>query len=133
MRLSRHLAEEPAAQLFGDYLFAQGIQNQLEHDPDGWGIWIAEEDRITQAASLLALFRENPTDPKYRTEAQRASKLREEAKQDHERYRTKVRNRRHLFRPITSYGFGPLTFVLIVISVAVFILSKFGHEHGRIM
>src|SRR5207244_8552606 len=29
--------------------------------------------------------------------------------------------------------FGPLTFVLIVISVAVFILSKFGHEHGRIM
>src|SRR5207253_1391288 len=42
-------------------------------------------------------------------------------------------NRRHLFRPLTPYGFGPLTFAMIVASVAVFFLSKYGQDKERIM
>src|SRR5262249_30186577 len=33
----------------------------------------------------------------------------------------------------TGYGFGPLTFALITISVIVFFLSRFGYEPQRVM
>jgi len=37
-----------------------------------------------------------------------------------------------LFRPLTGYGVGPLTFVLIVASVVVFFLSRFGDQTERV-
>ena|ERR1044071_4152551 len=39
-----------------------------------------------------------------------------------------MRNRRHLFRPLTGYGFGPLTFAFIAISIVVFVRSRFGTD-----
>jgi phosphoribosyl-ATP pyrophosphohydrolase len=79
MRLIGHLTDEPAAHVFRDYLYVKGIQNQIEHEGEGWAIWIGDEDKIEQAASLLAVFQNNPSDPKYRAEAEEAAKLREEA------------------------------------------------------
>src|SRR5262249_47175739 len=40
--------------------------------------------------------------------------------------------RRHLFRPLTAYGFGALTFALILICIVVFIVSKFGDDWNAI-
>jgi GlpG protein len=127
MRLIGHLAEEKAARTFGDYLYVQEIENHLEHEkPDGWGIWINDEDKIEAATGLLAIFRLNPADPKYRAEAKVAPELRAEAEKSEAKYRKKLSERRQLFRPLTAYGFGPLTFVLIAISVTVFLLSGLG-------
>ena len=54
MRLIGHLEDEKAARTFGDYLYVQGIENHLEHEkPDGWGIWINDEDKLEEAAQLL--------------------------------------------------------------------------------
>jgi GlpG protein len=112
----------------------QGIENQLDHEKAaGWGIWIKEEDQLEQATSLLAEFRSDPKNERYGTEAERAAKLRAKEEADQEAYRKRLRNRRHLFRPLTPYGFGPLTFVLIAISVAVAIFSKLGDEQRPIM
>jgi GlpG protein len=127
MRLIGHLAEEKAARTFGDYLYVQEIENHLEHEkPDGWGIWINDEDKIEGGTGLLAIFRLNPADPKYRAEAKVAPELRAEAEKSEAKYRKKLSERRQLFRPLTAYGFGPLTFVLIAISVTVFLLSGLG-------
>ena len=134
MRMIGHLADEPAARIFADYLYVQGIENQLDHLKDeGWAIWILDEDKIDSGTSLLAAFRKNPADPIYRTKAKDAAQLRAEEENDKAEYNKKLRNRRHLFRPLTPYSFGPLTFVLIVISVTVFILSKYGGERQPIM
>ena len=134
MRLIGHLAEEKAARTFADYLYVQGIEGHVEFEkPEGWGIWINEEDRIEEAAKLLATFRLNPADPKYRAEAKTASELRAEAEKDEAKYRKKVSDRRHLFQPLQDYGFGPLTFGLIAISVVVFLLSRFGNEPQRVL
>ncbi len=127
MRLIGHLAEEKAARTFADYLYVQKIQSHLEFEKaDGWGIWINDEDKLEEAARLLTAFRANPADPKYRAEAKSAAELRAEAEKDEAKYRKKMSDRRNLFRPLRGYGFGPLTAVLIVISVVVFILSRFG-------
>ncbi len=134
MRLIGHLAEEADARTFADYLYVRKIESQLDFEkPDGWGIWIHDEDKLEEAARLLAAFRANPTDPKYRAEAKGAAELRAKAEKGEERYRKKLLDRRHLFRPLRAYGFGPLTFILIVISVTVAFYSHLGTNLQPIM
>ena len=134
MRVIGHLADESNARVFADYLYVQGIENQLDHHKDdGWAIWILDEDKIESASGLLAGFRINPADPIYRAKAKNAAQLRAEEENDKAAYNKKLRNRRHLFRPLTPYSFGPLTFVLIFISGVVFVLSKFGGDRAPIM
>jgi len=134
MRLIGHLANESTARVFGDYLYVQGIENRIESQHEGeWAVWVNDEDKIENAARLLEDFRANPADPKYRTGAQGATGLRAEEAKNLEAYRKRVQSRRHLFRPLSNYGFGPLTFVLIVVSVIVFFVSGFGMNPGRVM
>ena len=126
MRLIGHLPDETSARIFADYLYVQGIQNQTEAEKDkGWAVWIQDEDQIGPATTLLEEFRVNPGDPKYRAHGENAARLREEEAKSEKAYRKKLRTRRHLFRPMTAYGFGPLTFVLIGISVFVFLRSNY--------
>jgi len=129
MRLIGHLVEETAARSFADYLYVQGIQNEIEHEKgSGFGVWISEEDQVQRASELLKEFRANPNDPKYQATSKSASEKREQADKDQEAYRRRLRNRRHLFRPVSPYAFGPLTFAMIVASVAVFVWSRFGSD-----
>lgn len=129
MRLIGHLADEPAARAFADYLYVQGIENQVEHEKtDGWGIWISDEDKIARAADLLTAFRQNPSDPKYKKQGKGAAELRAQEQKDQESYRKRLKSRRHLFRPLTPYGFGPLTTVMILASIVVFVLSRFAEN-----
>jgi GlpG protein len=129
MRLIGHLTDENSARAFADYLYVQGIENQLEQDnKDGWGIWISDEDKIGRASDLLTAFRQNPTDPKYTKEAKGAAERRAQEQKDQETYRKRLRGRRHLFRTLTPYGFGPLTFVMVVASVVVFVISGFAEN-----
>ena len=129
MRQIGQLADEASARTFGDYLYVQGIENQVEPQKgEGWVVWINDEDKIPQAAALLQTFRENPADPKYRAKAKEAVARREAEDKDQANYEKKIRNRRQLFRPLTEYGFGPLTFILIVFSVVVAILSNLGDK-----
>jgi GlpG protein len=129
-----HLTDEPSARLFGDFLYAQGIECQAEREPEkGWAIWIPDEDHLAKAGGLLDEFRQNPQDPRYRAAGNEADKLRSKAEAGTEAYRKRLRNRRHLFRPMTPYGFGPLTFILIVICGAVFLRSHYGNDNQPIM
>ena len=72
-----HLADEKAARTFADYLYVQKIESHLDYEkPDGWGIWVNDEDKVEEAARLLTVFRANPSDPKYRAKARSAAELR---------------------------------------------------------
>jgi GlpG protein len=129
-----HLADEKAARTFADYLYVQKIESHVDYEkPDGWGIWVNDEDRIEEATRLLTAFQANPADPKYRAEARSAAEQRAQAEKGEEAYRKKVRDRRQLFRPLTAYGFGPVSFGLIVISVIVGLYSKLGDDPHAIM
>jgi GlpG protein len=133
MRLIGHLAEESAAKTFSDFLYVQGIENQIEHEKNlGWAVWIRDEDRIPTAMNLLAEFRSNPADKRFQGRSQSAADLRATEAADQAAYEKKLRNRRHLFRPLTPYGFGPLTFALIAACVIVFCLMDFGGSPGSV-
>lgn len=133
MRLIGHLLEESSARTFADFLCVQGIENRLEHQKsDGWAIWVVEEDRLDQATHLLADYQKAPEDPKYRDSAKGAARRRAEQEKDQEDYRKRVVGRQGLFRPMTAYGVGPLTVVLIVASAVVFFLSRWGTDYEPI-
>src|SRR4051794_25230410 len=60
MRMIGHLADESTARRFGDFLYVQGIENELEQqNASGWGVWINDEDKIQGATALLDTFRRN--------------------------------------------------------------------------
>ena len=124
MRQIGHVAGEGAARAFGDYLYAQGIENQIEADRDGtWIVWIHSEEELERAKGMLADFREHPTDPKFQDAAPAARRLREEKEKELAAQEKRLKDRRYLFRPLTGYGTGPLTLFLVAASVVVFLLS----------
>jgi GlpG protein len=124
-----HLEGAKNAQVFSDYLCVQKIDNQVEADKgDTWAIWIHAEEELERAKGLLANFRENPLDPKFQSTAGAAEALREQKKKEQRDYEKRLKQRRHLFRPMTAYGVGFVTFGLIVICIVVFVLSKFGTD-----
>jgi GlpG protein len=133
MRLIGHLATEASARTFGDYLYVQGIENHIENQEDGWAIWVNDEDQLEGASRLLETYRVDPAHPKFQAQARNANGLRAEEEKKQQAYRKRLRDRRHLFRPLSAYGFGPLTFLLIGISVVVFFISRFGMEPQRVM
>ena len=129
MRIIGHLDNEANARTFADFLYVQGIDNQLEFQKEeGWAIWVRDEDKLENATRLLAGFRQSPTDARYQTESKGAAQLRVQEEKNAEAYRKKTRGRRDLFRPLAAYGFGPLTFALIVLCVVVFIWSRFARD-----
>jgi len=68
MRVIGHLQDESHARLFSDFLYVQGIENQIElQRGEGWTIWINDEDKLPTATKQLEVFRDNPNDPRYQT------------------------------------------------------------------
>jgi GlpG protein len=124
MRQIGHVAGEGAARAFGDYLYAQGIENQIEADRDGtWAVWIHSEEELERAKGMLADFREHPADPKFQDAAPAARRLREQKEKESAAREKRLKDRRYLFRPLTGYGAGPLTLFLIAASVVVYLFS----------
>jgi GlpG protein len=121
MRQIGHVSGEGAARAFGDYLYAQGIESQTEADRDGtWIVWIHSEEELERAKAMLADFREHPADPKFQDAAPVARRLREQKEKELAAHEKRVKGRRHLFRSLKGYGVGPLTFLLVFVSVMVF-------------
>ena len=128
MRLIGHLPSESSASTFSDYLLVQGITNEVEAEKDGWAVWIHSEDEWTKARDLLAAFLGNPGDPKYRRQAAQARQLRTEAAAREETTEGETVDRARIFRATMPYGVGPLTMVLIGLSLAVQLLRLGGYE-----
>jgi GlpG protein len=133
MRLIGHLANESNARTFADYLCVEGIENLLELDGEkGWALWVTDEDKIAAASGLLEVFSKNPGDPAYAARAKGAAALRAERQKGAAAFEKRVRNRQLLFRTLSGYGFGLVTYLLIVLSVAVYIRSKQGEDSQSI-
>lgn len=133
MRLIGHLDESSHADAFGDFLYLEGIENDVELEDDGtYSVWALDEEVFERAGGLLNEFRKSPNDPKYRNLKKRAEKRRDASEKETEIKkpvfydgRDTVDARRH--------GVGQLSLALIVFSGIVFVLSKFGSDVESIM
>lgn len=133
MRSIGNLPNEQQARLFGDYLLAQGIQNQVEADTDhSWLVWVADDDHLPQAREFLQRFRGDPASPEFAHKAAEAEQVRSEERQSEAAWRRKVRGRRSVFPGSSAFGAGPLTFTLVCACGVVAALSKLGDNTDAI-
>lgn len=124
MRCIGHLPSQEQAQTFGDFLYVEGIVNQVEDDPGhGWAVWVASEDELEKATEWLAKFRQQPNDPCYRQKARHADRLKQQEIESDIEYARKVRDRTKVFRSVTGVSGRPLTAALMVVSAIVFLIS----------
>jgi len=62
MRLIGYIQGADHARTFGDFLYAQGIGNQVDREQgDRFEIWIQSEDQVEKGKDYLRDFQSNPT------------------------------------------------------------------------
>lgn len=126
MRQLTTLASADAARSLADYLLTLKIDTQLEQQPDGWAIWVRDEDHLPRARQELEEFTRNPSDPRYQAVAQEAKSLRQRKRQEDAAYfRRQERFNRRMSGPAASQRW---TVGLIVVCVVVSLVSSGGHD-----
>ncbi len=126
MRIIGHLGNEPAARTFGDYLYVQGIKNQVEPEGDGrWAIWIHGEDELDNASRLFRKYLTNPDDAEFQTTAAKATAMRARDEEDQAAAQRRQFDRDRLFSERNFLAAAPLTVALIVISVVVYLVREY--------
>jgi GlpG protein len=129
MRLIGHFTSDKDARTFGDFLYVQGIETEFEHEDGRYQVWVKSDDDLARATQLMEEFRANPSDPKFQAGSP-AERLRELQKADETAYRGRVVSGKQLFPGLSNYGFGFVTYALIVGCVIVFIFSDQGDNRA---
>jgi GlpG protein len=126
----RQLATLPHAdaRALADYLLTLKIDSQLEQQPDGWAVWIRDEDHLPRARQELEEFQRNPADPRYQAAAGTAGTLRKQKRREETAFHR--RQERFYARMGRAGSAGGVTLALIAISVVAFVL-KDGFSFGR--
>jgi GlpG protein len=110
-------------QVLGDHLLSQGVKARFDERPDGWLVWIYDENQISRAQSELRSYLERPDDPRFVAAGEAAQAVRRKEQQLDREYRKN-------FRFVTDQWGGlrvrrrPLTMVLVMISLLVFLLGE---------
>jgi len=131
MRLIGHLDNDKDARTFGDFLYVQGIETNLERDGEQWAIWVHDDDQLPQATKLLDEFRAAPDAARFQAGSP-AEKLRQQTQAQDEAYQKRMVTGKKLFPGLASYGFGLVSYALIGGSILVFVLSQMGDNPERI-
>lgn len=132
MRRIGSMADEKTARSFGDFLYASGIENNIEPAETTagrdrqWDIWVHSDNLLDQAKALLAEFLAHPDDPKFKAASSLAGTKRKKEEQELKAYQKRFITGRQLFPQLERLG--PVTTAHIGISVAVALVSALGSD-----
>jgi len=133
VRLIGHIQESSHAAAFGDHLFLQGIENDVEREDDGsYSVWAHDEERIDEALALLKEFETNPDDSKYQNLEEKARNRRDQIARENIGRPPVTFESRDVVQA-RRFSMGPITGSLIAFSCVVFVLSGFSRDIDSIM
>jgi GlpG protein len=122
MRQLATLPDAETARTLADYLLTREIDTHLDKQPDGWAIWIRDEDHLPRARQELEEFQRNPADPRYQSAGSTADMLRKQKQREEKAFHR--RQERFYARMGRAGSAGRVTVALIVISGVVFVLQN---------
>jgi len=126
MRPIGQLENEEQARMFADYLFIRDIEVQVEPAKGGaWILWVVDEDRVDEGKALLSRFRSMPDAEEFHQAMEAAAERRRGEKKE-AREEEKILARPGAFP--WHMGYGGLTTVLLVLSVAVSLATRLGQD-----
>ena len=80
------------AKAFADYLLSLGMKTRVDARPEGWDVWIYNEDHFQQARDALESYLRQPDDPRYRGAAETADSIRRKEKELEKKFRKNYRD-----------------------------------------
>ena len=120
------LTKQADAQLFSDFLQAEGIQNQADPTHSGtWAVWVHRDEHLTRARSEWALFLEDGSDPRY-AKAQATARAADEAKALLERQQQKRMKKLQEASQPAKQGFGFVVICVVLITATVAVWTELG-------
>ena len=120
------MQDENQARTFHDVLVSRGIGNNAEQDDDGtFSIWVHDDDQITEAARLFALFRTSPDAPEFRDATAAAKVIRAQLVKSEGRRRSAVVDEARVGYERNFAGGGMITILLVVLTVAITVYAGF--------
>jgi GlpG protein len=108
---------------FSDYLLTLGMKTRIDERPEGWDLWIYNEDHIAQARDELDHYVSHPDDPRYRDATQTAQVIRRNEQRLDQQFRKNYRDASDLWGA-PGLRQRPLTSLLVAICVVVFLLQQ---------
>ena len=129
MRHAGNIERQEHARRFADYLLTQGVKSRVDEEPDGWAVWVFDEDKLEMAKDELEWFLGNPEDPIYDAEIKANTIRREQAKLDEDAQKRIIRVRDQWGAPQR----GVLTTGLIIACVVVGIVTLFGKKKDPVI
>ena len=115
------IPEERNARALADFLLTQDIATKVVANRDGrFAVWVQNEDRLAEARAVYADFVLDPDAERFHAASRSARALRKQADAVEKEHRRKSRDLRDRWEgPL--YQRAPLTFGLMVLSIAAFI------------
>ncbi len=113
MRSIGEISNESDAKLFGDYLYVEGIDNDIDEENGEWTVWVHDDDQLDSASAALKKFRKDPTATIYREQAGKADRLRRTEEEEADRARKRQVDVRTQVFNTTSLSTPHLTLFLI--------------------
>jgi GlpG protein len=111
--------------VFADYLLGLGIKTRVDDQPEGWLLWIYNEDHFTRARDELQNYVSAPDSPQYRDAVQAAQAVRRKQEQIERQFRKNDRRVADLWA-YPGFRRRPLTMALVAVCVVVFLLQQSG-------
>ena len=102
-----------------DHLLGLGMTTRVDDRPEGWAVWVYNEDHFPQARQELEAFRENPKDPRYKAASDEAARVRREKEQAEKQYRKNVVDMSQRWGRV-PWRRRPLTMALLIVCGAVY-------------
>jgi len=111
--------------VFADYRLWLGIKTRVDDQPEGWQLWIYNEDHFTRARDELHSYVSAPDSPQYRDAEQAAQAVRRKQEQIDRQFRKHDRRVADLWA-YPGFRRRPLTMALVAVCVIVFLLQQSG-------
>jgi len=126
MRKIGHIENFSEAKTFSDYLYAQGVANEVEGEASAGGdVWVHDEEQVDDAKRELEVFVANPKANQYQSAGKVAETRRHKEKQAAAGFQKKVYDRKRIIKRSLMVA-APVTFWLIIISVVVTLSGGLG-------
>jgi GlpG protein len=125
------LPKELDPKVFADHLLTLGMKTRVDDRPDGWSLWIYNEDHLARAREELSGYLSAPDDPRYRSAVDSAKSIRREEKQLDQKFRKNFREAADIWG-YPGLRRQPVTVVIGALCVVVFLLYETKSTHQKV-
>ena len=123
MRLVGELSQDHDPKVLEDHLLSLGVKSRFDQRPEGWAVWIIDEDQVAQGREELRSYLDNPDDPRFRESAKAAREIRRKEAELDKQFRKNEREAAKLWGPPTFWR-RPATTILTALAITVFVMQR---------